>query len=81
MRIRILFFAMCRDITACDSVMIDLPENAGDEDVWNSLQVQFPGLKRYRSASRLAVNQAYVSGPLQLRDGDEVCVIPPVSGG
>ncbi len=81
MRVRILFFAMCREMTACDSATIELPENADGEHLWDILQSKFPGLKPYRNMSRLAVNQVYVSGPLHLKDGDEVCVIPPVSGG
>jgi molybdopterin synthase sulfur carrier subunit len=31
--------------------------------------------------SRLAVNCEYVSADSELHDGDEVVVIPPVSGG
>jgi molybdopterin converting factor small subunit len=44
------------------------------------LQNKFPALKQLSSCS-LAVNECYVQGAIGLKTGDEVAIIPPVSGG
>ena len=38
-------------------------------------------MQRFRSYIRIAVNEAYVDLGFELHDGDEVAIIPPVSGG
>ena len=38
-------------------------------------------MQRFHSYIRIAVNEAYVDSTFQLHDGDEVAIIPPVSGG
>ena len=40
-----------------------------------------PQLDGLRRVTRLAVNQAFVSGNPTLAPGDELALIPPVSGG
>lgn len=40
-----------------------------------------PGLAAKRAALRFAVNEELVLGSVTLADGDEVAIIPPVSGG
>ncbi|HXG37433.1 MAG TPA: MoaD/ThiS family protein, partial [Bacteroidota bacterium] len=40
-----------------------------------------PKFEQWKSSLRLAVNLEYVNSDHPLQDGDEVAVIPPVSGG
>ena len=52
----------------------------------NKVVLQFPGLKEIRGGYMLAVNQEYVDqhttmGQTPLSAGDEVALIPPISGG
>ena len=53
------------------------------EQIWAALLERWPALKEVRGASILAVNQEYVdsSVPLSVKEGDEVAIIPPISGG
>ena len=57
-------------------LQLDLPDGALVADVWPALALgdEPPGLL-------LAVNRAYAARDVVLRDGDEVALIPPVSGG
>ncbi|NUM80446.1 MoaD/ThiS family protein [bacterium] len=81
MKIRVRFFAMCRDLVQRDVLEMELPEPATGDDFWNRIVVQFPQLAPYQQLSRLAVNLEYVPNSIQIEDGDEISIIPPVSGG
>lgn len=81
MKVKVKFFAMCREITGTDEIAMELPLTASVERFWNDIVTLYPGLEKYKAHSRVAVNMEYVSAQAMLRDGDEVCIIPPVSGG
>ena len=58
------------------SVDLDLPDGARVDDVWEALDLgdEPPGIL-------FAVNKAYAGRDAALSPGDEVALIPPVSGG
>lgn len=81
MQIRILFFGVLKELFARSTDEIDLPEGARVQDVFSHYVCQSPALEALLAASAFAVNQEY-SGPQNvLVEGDEVAVLPPVSGG
>ena len=49
--------------------------------LFDDLVAQHPRLERMRPATMLMVNKAYVPPDDVLQNGDEVALIPPVSGG
>jgi molybdopterin converting factor subunit 1 len=79
MQVRVLYFGVLKDVVGRSSVMMEVAEglsvgelvemHRGDAKagVWDSVAV--------------AVNQEYARGEDLLRDGDEVALLPPVSGG
>jgi len=80
-RVRLLYFAVLRDIIGKNEDEIDLPEGTRATDVWNRLRAQHSELAGYKRPPMTAVNEAYVSADQTLREGDEVAFIPPVAGG
>ena len=80
-RVRVRLFAMQREIAGTREVELDLPSGATIEDAWSALVERFPGLASGRAAVRFAQNGAYTDATAILTDGDEVAMIPPVSGG
>ena len=46
-----------------------------------ALRAEYPRLGPASEKALLAVNQEYVGGEYRLQDGDELALIPPVSGG
>src|SRR5262245_18517262 len=62
---------------------LDVPLSAGStiEDAWTALVERCPVLAPGRPAVRFARNGGYAPADTQLADGDEVAMIPPVSGG
>lgn len=81
MKVEVRFFAVCRDIAGRDTISLELPVNATGELLWERLIVEVPRLEPYKAQSRLAVNLEYAKNSIQLKDGDEISIIPPVSGG
>lgn len=81
MRVRLLYFAVLRDIAGTSTADIELPDGARAADVWEQLRGRHRELAGYKQPPMVAVNEEYV-GPQQiLRDGDELAFIPPVAGG
>ena len=78
--ITIKFYGPARDVAGGPSMPLDIEDGQTVEDVARQLGERFPRL-RDAVGVRLAVNRAYVPMDHALADGDEVAVIPPVSGG
>ncbi|HLB00158.1 MAG TPA: MoaD/ThiS family protein [Bacteroidota bacterium] len=78
---RVLVFGGVREIVGSDSVEVELAGGATSEDVLNALAAAHPALGRWRPFLRVAVNRQYAPEPTRLSPGDEIAVIPPVSGG
>jgi molybdopterin synthase catalytic subunit/molybdopterin converting factor small subunit len=74
--VQVRLFAALRERVGAGSLELELGEGATVGDVWPALALgaEPPGLL-------YAVNRAYVERTEPLTSGDEVAVIPPVSGG
>lgn len=82
MTVRLLLFARLRDCLEGEGAMlVSLPDGATGRDLAAWLGRRSALLEPLTRASRLAVNCAYVPWDAALCDGDEVALIPPVSGG
>jgi molybdopterin converting factor subunit 1 len=81
LRVRIRLFAIQRELAGSREVALELPATATVADAWAGLVARHPVLAPGRSSVRFAVNGEYAGPDTPLGDGDEVAVIPPVSGG
>ena len=81
MRIQVLFFGMLRDLTGCSEESLDLPDGARLETVFDHYASKFPALREMAGSIVLARNQEFAGPEVVLADGDEVALMPPVSGG
>ena len=77
---KILFFAHLKDATGCSQIELDC-DAVDAAGLWDRLVGLHPGLERFRSSVRLAKNAEYVGADARFAKGDEVALIPPVSGG
>jgi MoaE-MoaD fusion protein len=75
-QVRIRLFAGLRERAGVGTRQLELAEGATLGDVWPALELgdEPPGLL-------CAVNRRYADATTALADGDEVALIPPVSGG
>jgi molybdopterin converting factor subunit 1 len=81
MTIRTLFFAAYRDLVGCEEIDVVLPHPARVRDLLDALRARGGGWSRLPPEPAVAVNMEYATAERDLREGDEVALIPPVSGG
>lgn len=81
MNVQVRFFSVARDLVGADERTVTLPEGSKASSVVEVLGEEFPPLLDWRRSIRIAVNMEYVQNERILREGDEVALIPPVSGG
>ena len=81
MQLKILYFAVLRDITGLDEESLQVEDPTTPAMMWEGLRRRFPSLAAYRNAPLVAINEAYAAADAQLSDGDVLAFIPPVAGG
>ena len=76
MQVRVRLFAALRERAGTAEVELELPEGARVRDALARLGAIADGIPMV-----MAVNQEYAGPEAELRPGDELALIPPVSGG
>ncbi len=79
--IEVRFLGPAKDMAGAEATTLTLADNAGLDELRAALTARFPKISAALPTVRFAVNQEFVVDDLALKDGDEVAVIPPVSGG
>ena len=79
--IDVLFFSVLRERIGASRGSVSLPAGANGKALLDALEASYPAIRSFRPVIRLAVNEAYEREDVELRDGDEVALITPVSGG
>jgi molybdopterin synthase catalytic subunit/molybdopterin converting factor small subunit len=80
MRVKILAFGMLREeLGGIGS--LELPAGATVSDLIRACRERAPGKRGLWATIAVAVNQEYASSGQMLAEGDEVALLPPVSGG
>lgn len=81
-KVRILFFAKAREITGRKESHITVPRKLSYTDLRDKVIREFD-LQVIRDTLIIAVNEAFVSPEaiVELKEKDEIAVIPPLSGG
>jgi molybdopterin converting factor subunit 1 len=81
MKVRVLLFARARDLAGRDVVEVDLPAGATVADLRERVASELPGLAGFVQRCAVAVGGEYTAEGDVVREGAEVAVITPVSGG
>jgi molybdopterin synthase catalytic subunit len=81
MQILVRLFATYREITGAKELKVRLSDGATLRVLLDSLYAKHPRLKGYEETMLLAVNHEFAEPASRLREGDEVALMPPVSGG
>lgn len=80
MRLRVLFFGVLRDRFGSQEELQQFPGRTV-ADLLRYYRAVSPEMAGLWNTLAVAVNQHYAAATAQLRDGDEVALLPPVSGG
>jgi molybdopterin converting factor small subunit len=90
MRVTVLFFGVLRDRFGVADQVVELLDNCAVGDLLRILRDRTSNHAMADTVERdeqlwrslaVAVNREYGSASIVLRDGDEVALLPPVSGG
>jgi molybdopterin synthase catalytic subunit/molybdopterin converting factor small subunit len=81
MQVRVLFFGVLKDVAARSAETLELPEGAVAADVVKHYERLVSKDKSFLSSIAISVNQEYSSPETTLHSGDEIALLPPVSGG
>jgi molybdopterin converting factor subunit 1 len=81
MRVNVLYFGILKDLFASERVPVELPDGATVDSLLSLLRGQTSKQSDVWRTLAVAVNQEYAALSTTLRDGDEVALLPPVSGG
>jgi molybdopterin synthase catalytic subunit len=81
MRIRVLLFGQLKDICGCGQDELELPAGSGLSEVLAHYSKTRPKFESLVNSIACSVNQEYASSGTVLQEGDEVGLLPPVSGG
>ena len=79
--ITVLLFAMYRERLNENCLRLTVEHPATVFSVLHQLQVEHPDIGPLVEHTLVAVNQEYAEGDQILSEGDELALIPPVSGG
>jgi molybdopterin converting factor subunit 1 len=79
MRVRVLYFGVLKDVAGGIRAELELEEGASVADLL--MRHRGRGTAAVWDSIAVAVNQEYARAEDVLKDGDEVALLPPVSGG
>ena len=81
MRVRLIVFGLLKDLIPSTTGEIDLQPGATVADLLQACRGSLAGHDALWSSLAVAVNREYATAGHPLSDGDEVALLPPVSGG
>jgi MoaE-MoaD fusion protein len=81
MQVRVLFFGILKDLAGQATDSLILPEHASLGDVLAHYETRIPSLRGLSSSLAMSINQEYATPESKLHAGDEIALLPPVSGG
>lgn len=81
MRVRVLYFGVLKDVSGCSQEEMELPDGACVGDLVMRCRARRGQAGGVWDSIAVAVNQTYARAGDLLGDGDEVALLPPVSGG
>jgi molybdopterin converting factor subunit 1 len=81
MRVRVLLFGQLKDIVGHQEDSLDLESGARLSAVMAHYSSRYPQFQGLTHSIACSINQEYAQGSAVLKEGDEVGLLPPVSGG
>lgn len=79
--ITLKLFAAYQEACGVSELTLELPPGTPVAEVRDRLIAEHPQLQQWRDFTRFGINLQFVPADTPLQSGDEVVLIPPVSGG
>jgi len=81
MRVRVLFFGVLKDLAGGGSEDAEFAEGADLRAVLDHYLAELPGMAKMAGSIVVARNHAFAAPATKIAEGDEIALLPPVSGG
>ena len=81
MRVKVRYFGPLRDVAGAEREEVELAAGSDTGLLLQTLISRHPKLDDYAGELKMAVNREIARRPTPLAEGDEVALLPPVSGG
>jgi molybdopterin synthase sulfur carrier subunit len=79
--ITVKLFAAYQEAYNLTELVLEFPDATPVKAVCDRLISEHPELEQWRNVTRFGINLMFVEPDTPLKNGDEVVLIPPVSGG
>lgn len=81
MRVNVLYFGALKDLFGLEHQMLEVPDGATVDVLLSLLRARTSKQSDLWRTLAVAVNRDYAGQSTVLREGDEIALLPPVSGG
>lgn len=81
LKVKVLMFARARELAGTSELELLMPEGCTTAECVTELAAKFPPVETIQDCIVLALNLNYITDPVKVKDGDELAIIPPISGG
>ncbi|MBE9049388.1 MoaD/ThiS family protein [Nostocales cyanobacterium LEGE 11386] len=79
--VTVKLFAAYQEACGVSELVLEFPHGTSVSAVCDRLIAEHPELTQWRDVTRFGINLIFVEPDSLLQNGDEVVLIPPVSGG
>jgi molybdopterin converting factor subunit 1 len=79
--VKVLLFARLAQLAGTRKIDLEIGEGLTAGDAYRLLAERDSAIAGFEASLAFAINREYVDAEAPLRDGDELALIPPVSGG
>lgn len=80
-KVKVKLFAVYQEVYKQEEISLNIPKKSQVKDILKIIIQEKPSLKNWENITKLAVNLEFVTPDFEVKDGDEIALIPPVSGG
>ncbi len=81
MNVQVRLFARYRELAGTSSLELEMPASSTALDVFDRVAERFPEMRSMRGSTLMAIDADFVRPETELREGEELVLMPPVSGG
>lgn len=81
MQVKVLLFAALAEKAERREITVDIPESATVHTLLEEIGTLLPPLAPLLNSCFVSINQEYADGQTPIHEGDEIAILPPVSGG
>jgi molybdopterin converting factor subunit 1 len=80
-KVKVLYFAQAREAAGASEEEITLPYPAFIDSLFTKILEYHPDIETIREIVSVSVNYKIMNENIALRKGDEIALLPPVTGG